>query len=377
VKRAPTIFCSQRVSYSPPRVIWRNLFYTFVLVATVSCQNADGQRSSTTGCPRVEINPQLSHVLYWGYTGPRERKPNEGIPFSDVGPPVWVAPDKILVLTGTLINGVSIRGIFEVIIDPRSRQFQGFNAFHFPYFIDALKCDFERDRIMIVYRDDAGSVAASVVLRDGWTIVDEELVGRDWNPLGVLNWPKHEGVVFYGGDNAARQWGFYWRRKSGYGVTVDSLLCPAILPTHAARNFSIDVDGGALYFGMMTDYGETTFYRLQIPPQDETPEPIATRNGDNVSVVCHPSDPSLLLLSYQFGGDSRHLPSGYIELVSKDGSNVKNLNIRTYGSLCQFTRIGNLSWAPNGRDFAFTEGAFGGEGDIFPYELWIYVDVIQ
>ncbi len=345
--------------------------------AISGCDSDTTPTSSISKCQNVELNPHLNRVLYWGYVGPGDRRPNEGTPFSSIWSPVWIEEDCILTFTGTLINGENVRGLYKIHIDPTDFTFQSYSPFEFPHFINVVRYNSENGQILIVYNDGEGGTVSGVSLVNGMTATTSELVGKDWHPIGASWWPQHDGVVFYGINPQNDVAGFYWRYNGVASSSVDSLLFSVNLTSFAARNFCIDSDGKYLYSGVINNQRNTEFIRVDIASTNKEMSVVAERDGAFVSVACHPTDNGLILMSYQFWGDGRNVPCGHIELLNVLTKETDVLDIRTYRSICKYTVNENLSWSPDGGHFVFTEGAVSGEGGPYPFELWVYENVIR
>ena len=153
--------------------------------AISGCDSDTTPTSSISKCQNVELNPHLNRVLYWGYVGPGDRRPNEGTPFSSIWSPVWIEEDCILTFTGTLINGENVRGLYKIHIDPTDFTFQSYSPFEFPHFINVVRYNSENGQILIVYNDGEGGTVSGVSLVIGMTATTSELVVKDWHPIGA------------------------------------------------------------------------------------------------------------------------------------------------------------------------------------------------
>jgi hypothetical protein len=345
--------------------------FIFTCLLAASCSLVDG---GDDGKPKQtwERNPSLKELLYWGEVDPQNWAPNEGVRVGNLRNPTWVASDRILVVTGTVIHGNSVKGLFGVNIDPSSLQYTGYTAYEFAPWIWTLAYNRAVDQLAVLYYVEGSPPnAAFVSLEENQVVIQKQIVGQDWNPTGIDFWPSRDGVVIYGSHSTNGIGGFYWCRTDTASETRDSLLCAVPLSQSDARGFSINADGTRLYFGT-TVYleGQYNALILSLDLRTAGAEPVVLlqRKGGFIAVRCHPVDPNVLLVN--FDSDEAH-----IELVETEPLVCLELNVET-----RETRVGvhntneYPSWSPDGRHFAFSASWYDSEGGGWPWSLWTYQD---
>ncbi len=356
-------------------ILSTTLSFLMCLLCFQSCGGTTRPDANSGACGSVGLNSSLQRVLYWGWVSPGNVQPNIGLPFTDVWLPVWVEPQKLLVFTGTLVDGVSVRGIFEVFVNGASLEFESYVAYEFPHFIASLKYDDQRRQILVVYEEAGMSKAASVALLDGMVTIVEGLVGSEWRPVGISPWPGHDGFIFYGRNPDDDTWGYYWRSVDSTGVRVDSLIYAVDVSNGVGKGFSVSGSGDYLYFGEISGLRTTRVHRLRIDQGgSRTPEVMIEHEGRFICAQENPVNTSLLLVGFQFAGDGDTPPGSRVTLVTTDSLESRDLDIKTHGSVCRFTNLNSISWSPAGDHFAFSQGTIDGEGGVRPMELWIYRD---
>ncbi|MFO7916337.1 MAG: hypothetical protein R6U43_11695 [Candidatus Krumholzibacteriales bacterium] len=317
-------------------------------------------------------------MIYLGYSGPDDRDVNKGQPVSYLENPVWVEPGKLYTTTVTYLDGQYFSGIFEVNFESNSFEYQSYSTFNFPHCIGSLRLDSQNDRLLITYSADGAQKAARIILSDERTIIDEELVGENWSPQSIASWPGKEGIIFYGTNPETGISGFYWRYADSTQAIADSLLYAINLESSTENQFSLSHDGSLMFMGLCSGRGPhaiTRYLKLNLESSDNDPIVIAERKGEFISLSAHPKNRELLLISYfSYEGTST---GGHIEILNFNTQESKDLDVRTHKSLCRFIYNGDFSFSPSGDNFVFSAGAFTGEGDVYPFELWIYNNVID
>jgi hypothetical protein len=380
--RFHTPCCSNRsprlgtISYNQC-VKWRFAICIFTVLAAVGCSifNPDEERERH-GCRTTEISNQLERVFYWGTEDWLTIHPNKGYTWIGIDEPTWIDPSTIVVFTGTYVGDDWVRGLFKIQIDDQTLAYEDYEAFAFPFCIASVSYHRTSGRLLVIY-NDGGPVAGSVSLSGGKVIVDTELVGPDWAPRGVSGCGTSEDIIFYGRNPNDGVWGFFRRKWSGAQAT-DSLLLPIVLTEDSMQKFAVDNEGEFLYFGQTGEPPDDFLMRimkLDLSQPGALLDTLLTRpRGYAVSMRPNPQDNDLLLVQYYFIGGAHDFPDGKVLLLNTETLGVKDFNVRTQESLCQFTTNDNVSWSPDGNNFAFSAGAFDGEGGSHPRELWVYRD---
>jgi hypothetical protein len=347
-----------------------------VLLACVSCGIFDSDDDDgSSGCRKVTINKQLKHVFYWGTTDGINMVPNVGYTSGGIDEPTWIDPATILVFTGTFVGDDFARGLFKINIDEQTLSYKDYEVFEFPFYIYSIAYQADTGRLLIVYYD-GNPIVAEVSLSGGKVVIEGELVGSEWSPLGVSPCGASEDIVFYGRRPDDGVWGYFRRTWSGSQAT-DSLLLNF---THnssddAMQKFAVDDAGAFLYFGSTTLTREDFNMRvLRLNLQTNAPlDTILTRSrGSAISLRPNPQDSDLLLVQYFFFGGGHDYPDGKVLLLDMQTGATKSFNVRTHEALCRFTSNENVFWSPDGLHFVFSADAFDGEGGYYQRELWVY-----
>jgi hypothetical protein len=97
-----------------------------------------------------------------------------------------------------------------------------------------------------------------------------------------------------------------------------------------------------------------------------SPVNIDERRGSFVSLDVNPIDGRVLIDRYLV-----EPPGSRFVLVDPDGGNATTVDVRTHESSCHFVLALDPSWDPSGSVFAFSGGAFTGEGVKYPMALWL------
>lgn len=331
-------------------------------------------------CKEISISTKLTRVLYWGEVDPENWKPNQGIPISSIRYPVWISQNKLLVSTGTLTSGQIIEGIFEIEIDPANFQFVKYTPYEFSNSIWTIRYDRNQSRPMIIYIDELSqSHAAYVSFSDNQTFIDDEIIGKDWDPQALLCWPGKSGIVFYGKNPDDGVRGFYWHYQDSTGTEQDSLLYRLSINRWTARGSSISNDGKYLFFGIVEGplfSMKTLVFKLDISQPNQNPTVILERKGEFIFVSPNPIDSDQLLINYHFRGSGGNPPRGHIELINLKNSEAIDLNVRTTKYSCLYITSHTISWSADGLNFAFSSYEINNYGLIAsPLELWVYHDV--
>jgi hypothetical protein len=342
-----------------------------------------------TGCGTTEptdddfkLNPKLHSVFYWGIQGTGPRLPNVGV---SEGPPIlnplWVN-NKLFFITSHLDeNDILRRGIFEIEISPV--DFTPINNEYKVYDYDyvILKMDFissTNEFLMLVSRDNE-TMAIIGELQENQIIEKENLLSIDWDVKGITIYHGKEGFIFYGRNPQNRIAGFYSLLKTGNGEYQPQLLYAADDPGINKLNFVSSLDGEYLFFGLSESNtnmeSNMQLLKLSLNQNEAVPEVIFERKGGFVYVSQNPLKRELLLINYFFGGDSFIEPQGHIELFNTDTHQSIDLDVRTHATLSRFIINEHPVWSPDGKHFAFSAGAFDGEGGRYDPDLWIYENV--
>ncbi len=350
-----------------------SLVFACTLAGTVGC----GVTNSND--KKIQLNPKLKRLLYWGYTEPSNYLPNTGSPApSFIQLPIWVTVTQLYVNTWVLKNNVAQKGIFEITIDHNTNQFQSYSVFELPNTIYSLGYDLNSGRVFAVYNNDNGREVAYVSLAGNQATVEDKIVGADWLPQGVIPRPGKSGFIFYGVNPITGVAGFYWNLKVT-NIDTDSLLYAISLDQGDANAFSITADGKYLLFSenVGSQYDpQLQFFKLDLSQTSQNPQSIVVRRGSALAISPNPIDTSLVLLNYFFGGDAENPPQAHIELLNLETSTEIDLDVRTSSLESQFIINSNPSWSPDGRNFAFAAGKASGEGNSGVLnEIWIYENV--
>lgn len=205
------------------------------------------------------------------------------------------------------------------------------------------------------------------------------MADNSWNVEGITVWHKEEGFIFYGCNPQTGISGFYSLLKDSNNDYQTKLIYSIDDPGLDRTNFITTYDGENLLFGLnegeLNFYGTIQLLKLSLTETTAMPEVIFERKGGYIYVAQNPINQESFLINYFFGGDASMAPQGHIELFNITTLQNIDLNVRTHKSLSRFIINEHPSWSPDGKHFAFSAGAFDGEGGIYHLELWIYENV--
>ena len=357
--------------------IFRNCFgmisFALFCLTVFSCDTTE------PGDYKVDLNPKLHSVFYWGYSGPGEQTPNVG---QSVGPPIlnatWTHANIITFTTSFLDESDILRkGIFEIEINPDDYSLVN-NEYHiYEYGHDILEMSYINSTdefLLLVYKD--GNTEALTARLEGDNIIEKEvLVDNSWSVEGIKIWNKEAIFIFYGRNPQTGIAGFYFLVKDSNNTYQKELIYAIEDPGLDRINFITSYDGKTLYFGLNENsknyYGTMQLLKLSLTEEGAMPIVILERKGGYIDVAQNPMDQSLLLVNYYNGNE----PQGHIELFNSVTYESIDLNVRTITSKYYFITNKHPSWSPNGKHFTFSAGGFSGEGDTYYPDLWIYENV--
>ena len=342
-----------------------------VAASLAACLACDDPSYDDGQCPEVPINPNLHRVLYWGGDDnePGHTVSNDGYPYNDVMLPRWIEDSSILISASVLYHQELQRGIFRLDLDS-NQALTKITRYVYDGIIVIREYDWLPDsgELIVYYSTSASHLAiAKAQLTAGQLVLGPELVTTDWIPGGAVHWPNHDGFVFYGTNPTSGTSGFYWLRDDG---SADSLLVSFTTSIYDARSFDFSYDGRLLYTATTT--GDYPFvcdlYEFDLTTGIGTV--IFEGRGHYVALDAHPSEARVLLNRFYDGGAYTR-PGSYVDIIDRATGSVSRVDVRTHDNECTFVVAEETVWRPSSRAFAFLAGAFSGEGDNWPLELWI------
>lgn len=343
-----------------------------VYLSVFSCDTTE------PGNDNFELNPKLHSVFYWGYQYPGPRVPNIGL---NEGPPIqnptW-ASDKTIYFTTTHLdeNDILQKGIFKIEINPNDYSLVN-NEYHiYEYEHDILDMSYinSTDEFLLLVSKDGNSEAVIVQIEEDNLVEKEVLVDNSWNVEGITVWYKGEGFIFYGRNPQTGISGFYGLVKDSNATYQKELIYSIEDPGLNRQSFITSYDGKTFYFGLNDSrkyYGAMQLLKLSLREEGAMPIVVLERKGGYIDVAQNPIDQLLFLVNFYNANE----PQGHIELFNSVTLHSIDLKVRTHSSRMRFILSEHPSWSPNGEHFAFSAGAFDGEGGIYHLELWIYENV--
>ncbi|MGE5409527.1 MAG: hypothetical protein ACM3MI_01100 [Clostridiales bacterium] len=330
----------------------------------------------------ITLNSKLHQLFYWGFTDmatTATRAPNIG---ASVGPdvlyPCWINQNQIFFYSAEEKNAVTRKGFFLLNLDPQNFSFKDYSFY--PFENDGIldiKNIAGSSKFLVAARQASLQKILLIELNGNGSVSLRELIGDEWKPGSAAIFSSGEEFIFYGTNPQNNVSGFYKAVLQSTGaVSHIDLLYNITLKPNETASFAVTKDNRYLIFGQ-DDNTRTRvrFMQLGIDGTDTTLKVIADRGGSFNSVAADPANPSKLLLNYGFPGNAAAPPQCHIELFDLTTSRSEDLDVRTTKFTSRFIVNENPSFSPDGRHFAFTAGAFDGEGGIYPLELWIYSNV--
>lgn len=330
----------------------------FLVVAfLLACDSPD----DTTACLKLPVSPQLKSVLYWGYVSGQTWVPNRGVEIGNIYQPIWYAADKILVNTGRLDDGVFVRGIFEVSIDPVTHAFRSVQSFAFPSSIKDFDYDVITGQFLITSfaaPDRFQTVHAHV---EGQALaVSDTVLDSRWDPQ-CAKFVNSSGAVIFARSPNDLKWGFYYV-QSGTQVQ-DSLVLATSLGTVAdARGW--DLAGGKLCFGNTHATAYLSTITVIDLDGDRIPRVIAQLEGAFASVRINSAGTCAIVC-----WEDLRVPGSVAVLIDLSTGQRQDVDIQI--APCLFPVADFAGWGPGDSTFSFSAGGFSGEQDELPRQLWI------
>ena len=334
------------------------------------------------GNNKVDLNPKLHSVFYWGIKDPTTLIPNTGV---SVGPsilfPTWTVNKKIFFYSSELINNIYKKGIFEIEINPNDYSLinNEYKLYEYDFNILNILNVSSTGEILLLVLKNGNSVPIIAQLEGNYLVEKEILLDISWNVKGISIWNHKEGFIFYGQDPQNNITGFYSLLKNTNNEYETKRILAIDDPGLNKTNFITSYDGENLFFGLneseLNSNGTMQLLKLSLTEEGEMPIVILERKGGYIDVAQNPVNQGLFLVNYFFGGNSLVEPQGHIELFDSATLQSVDLNIRTHIWLNRFIINEHPSWSPDGKHFTFSAGAFDGEGGRYDLELWIYEDV--
>jgi hypothetical protein len=323
----------------------------------LACDSPD----DTTACLRLPISPQLKPVMYWGFVSGRQWEPNQGGKIGDIYQPIWYAADKILVNTGRLDNGVFVRGIFEVSIDPGTGAFRSVQPFAFPEPIKDYDYDVTTGRFLITYFASPSSFQTVHAHVEGQTLaVSDTVLDSAWNPQ-CARFVDNGSAIVFARNPSDMVWGFYYV-DSGMQTQDSLVLAPSLGTLADARGW--DIAGRKLCFGS-TDVNayQSTITTVDLSG-DRIPRVIAELEGAFASARVNSAGTCAIVCR-----EDLRVPGSVVVLIDLDTGQRTKVDIQI--APCLFPVADFAGWGPGDSAFTFSAGGFSGEQDELPRQLWI------
>lgn len=337
-----------------------SLLLGLALVWTSCDSPADGEG----GCSDP-ISTDLQRIMYWGLVSPTQDEPNKGTPSWNIWEPNWYQQDKILIRSVRLDNNVVIKGIFEVTIDPVTHEFQAVEALAFPYEIRNYDYNPETMQFVVTFSQTANDYQIVRAQASGANLaIIDTLLDNSWTPLRSRFIGNQPGVIAYAQNPLLDTWGFHFVSESQ--TAEDSLIFAVELSLNEALAF--DVQDSVLVFGReASDPKKTEVFVLDVGHGD-APRSVGLLEGDLVSIAVNLAG-TLAIVSLVAGPGSSSYPNYLAYVIDLSSGRHERLDLKT--NPCGFAAADFASWSPIEMSFAFSGGAFSGEGSLSPRQLWV------
>jgi hypothetical protein len=284
---------------------------------------------------------------------------------------------RIIAATSTAISGAAVDGLVVVSVDSLTLEYQSHEFFHHSYVILRLDWDSATDRLLTLDRLGFGQIRVALNhLSQDQVVIEQEVVGAEWNPFSVSFPAEGAGVIVAATDPISGVTGIY-RFYPDSGGYSDSLMFTSTRFIPAPSGVAVD-GMGSLFLEEREIDGTSSITRVD-PESDpgNNSTVLFRRDSPIISIDAHPTELGTLVISYRFEGGPYERPEDVIEILRPPYTTPIRVDSRTHVQLCRFPTNERVSWDPTGNHVAFPSGARTGEGDWFIQKLWIAKNVLR
>jgi hypothetical protein len=289
------------------------------------------------------------------------------MPSTNIRLPQWYVGDRVFIVSSILVDGETVRGVFDVEIDPATYSFRSVTPVTFPHLVFGFDYENVTDEFLVTYSEAPGLMAVTRAERvDSILQVTDVVADNSWMPDGARGTGDGTGAIVYGTDPTTQIRGFH--RLTWSPTPTDSLVFAIDLSPSDGRGF--DVWNNQVAFGVTSGSfasARTAILLLKTRTSDP-PYVVADLKGNFVAAAIDPSG-ACVAVCHQIVGDPYTEPGDRVTIVSLADGSATPVSIKVRP--CTFSIADFVSWSPSGNALAVSAGSFTGEGGSYPRELWV------